>query len=230
MLLHIPTILSRTQATSMQERLAAANWTDGRETVGPQGAQVKHNLQLPETSPLRQELGNEILDALARSPLYFAATLPLRTLPPRFNCYQENHQYGFHVDGAVMSLPIAPGHTPASLRSDISCTLFLNDPDEYEGGELIIADTYGEHEVKLPAGDLIIYPSTSLHRVAPVTRGMRIASFFWVQSLVRQATHRHQLLELDTAIQSLTASNTDHNTILRLTNIYHNLLREWSET
>jgi PKHD-type hydroxylase len=225
MLLHIPDILDQAQVRAMRQALDQANWTDGRETVGPQGAKVKRNLQLPDASPLRAELGRVVLDALARHPLYHAATLPLRTLTPRFNRYEGGGQYGFHVDGAVMSLPDG-----GQLRSDISCTLFLAEPEEYDGGELIISDTYGEHEVKLPAGDAIIYPSSSLHRVAPVTRGARIASFFWVQSLVRDDGKRRLLFELDTAIQTLTRTNADPQALLQLTGNYHNLLRMWADS
>src|SRR5574337_908939 len=226
MLLHIPAVLTTEQVTQMRVALEAADWTDGRETVGAQGARVKHNQQLPERSPLRQQLGQQVQAALARHPLFHAATLPLRLLPPRFNRYADGGQYGFHVDGAVMSLPDAGGQ----LRSDISCTLFLNEPEAYDGGELIVSDTYGEHEVKLPAGDLIVYPSSSLHRVAPVTRGARLASFFWVQSLVRDDSRRRLLFELDTSIQTLTGSGADAAALLQLTAVYHNLLRQWSAT
>lgn len=230
MLLHIPDILGADQLARFREALADAAWTDGRETVGTQGAQVKRNLQLPDASPLKQQLGQAVLDALARNPLFFAAALPLRTVPPRFNRYEGGGEYGFHVDGAVMALAAPPGQPPASVRTDISCTLFLCEPEDYDGGELIISDTYGEHEVKLPAGDLILYPSSSLHRVAPVTRGARIASFFWVQSLVREPARRQMLFELDASIQALTASDADRASVLRLTNVYHNLLRDWSQT
>ena len=186
MLLHIPGILDPAQAARMRQRLEAARWIDGRETVGAQGAQVKRNLQLPDASPLRAELADEVLAALAASPLYHAAVLPAKTLPPRFN--------------------------------------------RYDGGELVVSDTYGEHEVKLPAGDLIVYPSDSLHRVEPVTRGARFAAFFWVQSLLRDAQRRRLLLELDGGIQQLAASGADRDALLRLTGVYHNLLRQWSET
>lgn len=225
MLLHIPEVLDPAQVSQMRAALDAADWTDGRETVGAQGAKVKRNQQLPDASPLRRELGHAVLAALAKHPVYHAATLPLRTLPPRFNRYADGGQYGFHVDGAVMALA-----GEAQLRSDISCTLFLSEPDEYGGGELIISDTYGEHEAKLPAGDLIIYPSSSLHRVAPVTRGARLASFFWVQSLVRDDGQRQLLLELDNSIQRLTQSGADADALLQLIGVYHNLLRRWSET
>src|SRR5688572_29615784 len=153
MLLHVPDVLSHAQVAKFRKALDAAEWTDGRETVGPQGAQVKRNRQLPDSSPLRRELGDEVLAALASSPLYFAATLPLRTLPPRFNRYEGGGEYGFHIDGSVMALAPVEGRPPEHVRSDVSCTLFLSDPDDYDGGGLVIDDTYGEHEVKLPAGD-----------------------------------------------------------------------------
>lgn len=225
MLLHIPAVLDPDQVRSMREALQAAQWADGRETVGAQGAQVKRNLQLPEASPLRQQLGAQVLAALARHPLYHAAVLPLRTLPPRFNRYEGGGHYGFHVDGAVMA--VAGG---GQLRSDVSCTLFLCEPEDYDGGELVISDTYGEHEVKLPAGDLIVYPSSSLHQVQPVTRGTRLAAFFWVQSLVRDERRRRLLLDLDRSIQTLTHTDAEPSAVLQLTGIYHNLLRDWSET
>jgi PKHD-type hydroxylase len=225
MLLHIPEVLDPAQTLQIRAALETADWTDGRETVGAQGAKVKRNQQLPDASPLRGELGHTVLAALAKHPVYHAATLPLRTLPPRFNRYAGGGQYGFHVDGAVMALA-----GEAQLRSDISCTLFLSEADEYDGGELIISDTYGEHEVKLPAGDLIIYPSSSLHRVTPVTRGTRLAAFFWVQSLIRDDSRRRLLFELDTSIQALTRTQADHAALLQLTGVYHNLLRQWSET
>jgi PKHD-type hydroxylase len=225
MLLHIPGVLDRAQAERMRQRLETAQWTDGRETVGAQGAQVKRNLQLPDASPLRAELGAEVLGALAANPLYHAAVLPAKILPPRFNRYEGGGEYGMHVDGAAMAL--GDGEW---LRSDVSCTLFLADPDTYDGGELVVSDTYGEHEVKLPAGDLIVYPSDSLHRVEPVTRGTRFAAFFWAQSMVRDAQRRRLLLELDGSIQQLTASGADREALLRLTGVYHNLLRQWAET
>jgi PKHD-type hydroxylase len=225
MLLHIPEVLGTEQVLRMRQALVEALWTDGRQTVGPQGAQVKRNLQLPEASPLRQELGQIVLAALARHPLYHASVLPLRTLPPRFNRYEGGGQYGFHIDGAIM----ASGDGPP-IRSDVSCTLFLSEPDDYDGGELIVSDTYGEHEIKLPAGDAIIYPSSSLHRVMPVTRGTRYASFFWAQSLVRDDHSRRLLLEMDAAIQKLTEADADAEAVLQLTGVYHNLLRRWADT
>ncbi|MBD8879380.1 Fe2+-dependent dioxygenase [Rhodanobacter sp. 7MK24] len=224
MLLHIPDILDREQLKQLRTALDTAEWTDGRETVGAQGAQVKHNVQLPDASPLRRQLGETVLTALAKHPLYHAATLPLRTLSPRFNRYEGGGEYGMHVDGSVMALP-----NGEQLRSDISCTLFLSEPDKYDGGELIVSDTYGEHEVKLPAGDAIIYPASSLHRVQPVTRGARIAAFFWVQSLVRDDGRRRLLFELDASIQRLVATGADRDAVLQLTGTYHNLLRQWAE-
>ncbi len=226
MLIHVPDVLAADHVTAMRTRLASAEWTDGRETVGPQGARVKDNRQLPDTSPLRRELGAEVLRALAASPLFHAAALPQRILPPRFNRYEGGGQYGFHVDGAVMR----PTDSPDQLRTDIACTLFINEPDSYDGGELVISDTYGEHEVKLPAGDLIVYPASSLHRVTPVTRGARLAAFFWVQSLIRDDTRRRMLFELDAAIRTLTAEDANRAAVLQLTGIYHNLLRKWAET
>ncbi|MGB5941047.1 MAG: Fe2+-dependent dioxygenase [Rhodanobacter sp.] len=225
MLLHIPDVLDREQVAQLRGALDAADWTDGRETVGAQGAQVKRNEQLPDASPLRRQLGAVVLAALAKNPLYHAAVLPMRTLAPRFNRYRDGGQYGFHVDGAVMALS-----DDAQLRSDVSCTLFLSAPDEYDGGELIVSDTYGEHEVKLPAGDLIVYPSSSLHRVAPVTRGARVAAFFWAQSLIRDDGRRRLLFEMDASIQRLVQSGADAAAVLQLTGVYHNLLRQWAET
>lgn len=230
MLLHVPGVLDRDTLVRVRAALDNAPWTDGRETVGPQGAGVKRNLQLPDASPLRHELGQIVTAALAASPLYFAAALPLRTLPPRFNCYQGGGTYGLHVDGAVMTPAAPPGQVATTMRTDISCTLFLSAPEEYDGGELVVHDTYGAHEVKLPAGDLIVYPSSSLHRVEPVTRGARLASFFWVQSLIRDDAQRQMLFDMDTAIQALTASGADAAALLQLTGVYHNLLRRWAET
>ncbi|MEO5566535.1 MAG: Fe2+-dependent dioxygenase [Luteimonas sp.] len=230
MLLHIPKILDREQLARFRSGLDRAEWIDGRQTVGAQGAQVKRNLQLADDSPVRRELGAIVLAALAKNPLYFASVLPMRTLAPRFNRYQDGGEYGLHVDGAVMALAPETGQPPEYLRSDVSCTLFLNNPEEYEGGGLVVDDTYGEHEVKLPAGDLIVYPSSSLHRVEPVTRGARLAAFFWVQSMVRDLEQRQMLYKLDTSIQSLTRSGADRDVLLQLTGIYHNLLRRWAET
>ncbi|MGY3265321.1 Fe2+-dependent dioxygenase [Lysobacter sp. HA35] len=228
MLLHVPGILDSDTLADIRQQLADADWTDGRATVGPQGAQVKRNEQLPDASPLRQRLSALVVEAVSRSPLFHAGALPARIFPPRFNRYRGGGEYGFHVDGAIMAVDAASG--AQQIRSDISCTLFLNEPDDYDGGELIVSDTYGEHEVKLPAGDLILYPSSSLHRVAPVTRGERLASFFWVQSLVRDDSQRRTLFELDASIQALTDTGAEREPLLRLTGVYHNLLRRWAET
>jgi len=224
MLLHIPEVLTRDELAQIRQALEAAEWADGRETVGVQGAKVKRNQQLPDASPLKVELGRVISAALERNSLFFASTLPLKSLPPRFNRYTGGGEYGFHVDGAVMRLG-----NGEQLRSDVSCTLFLAGPDEYDGGELIVSDTYGEHEIKLPAGDLIVYPSSSLHKVAPVTRGARLAAFFWVQSMVRDDARRRMLFEMDTAIEILRRGDADHGAVLQLTGVYHNLLRHWTE-
>ena len=230
MLLHIPGVLDRDQVAGFRAALDGAQWVDGRQTVGVQGAQVKRNLQLAEDSPLRHELGAAVLAALARNPLYFAAALPLRTLLPRFNRYEGGGEYGAHVDGAVMALPTDASGAQQYVRSDLSCTLFLSEPDEYDGGGLVVDDTYGEHEARLPAGDLVLYPSSSLHRVEPVTRGARLAAFFWIQSMVRDLEQRQLLFKLDTSIQALTRSGADRDALLQLTGIYHNLLRRWAET
>lgn len=225
MLLHIENVLDAASVARMRAKLDTAEWTDGRETVGPQGAAVKRNLQLPDASPLRMELGREVLAACARHPVFHAATLPVKILPPRFNRYADGGSYGAHIDGAVMAL--ADG---SQLRSDIACTLFLAEPDSYDGGELVVDDTYGEHEVKLPVGDAIVYPASSLHRVEPVTRSARIAAFFWIQSLVRDDAQRRMLLQLDTAIRQLGAEHAGTEAIKQLTGVYHNLLRRWSDT
>lgn len=227
MLLHVPEVLDRQQITALRQALeSSSDWVDGRETVGAQGAQVKRNEQLAERSPLREKLAASIQETLLRHPVFFAAALPLRILPPRFNRYSGGGTYGMHIDGAVMALSAAAGH----LRSDLSCTLFINEPEDYDGGELVVADTYGEHEVKLPAGDLILYPASSLHQVNPVTRGTRLASFFWVQSMVRDDQRRRMLFEMDTAITQLTQGGADREAVLQLTGVYHNLLRQWVET
>ncbi|HWT72714.1 MAG TPA: Fe2+-dependent dioxygenase [Oxalicibacterium sp.] len=224
MMLHIPEVLTSAQVAEMRQKLDATDWVDGRATVGAQGAQVKKNRQLPETSPTGLELGGTILKALVNNPLFFAAALPMRYMPPLFNRYEGGEHYGFHIDGSVRSVP----GSNLSLRTDLSCTLFLCEPEEYEGGELIVADTYGEHEVKLPAGDMILYPSSSLHKVEPVTRGARVCSFFWVQSMVADDGRRTMLFELDQNIQKLRARLGDTEEVVGLTGHYHNLLRQWA--
>jgi PKHD-type hydroxylase len=225
MMLHIPEVLNAVQVRDMRAALDAADWVDGRETVGDQGARVKRNRQLPERSPASLRLGEVILAALARNPLFFSAALPLRFVPPLFNRYEGGEHYGLHVDGSVRAIP----GTGQQLRTDLSCTLFLCAPEDYEGGELEVVDTYGVHEVKLPAGDLILYPSSSLHRVTPVTRGARVCSFFWLQSMVRDNQQRATLFELDQTIQKLRARLGETEETVSLTGQYHNLLRMWSE-
>lgn len=224
MMLHIPEVLTQAQVAEIRRRLEETQWVDGKATVGTQGAQVKKNRQLPETSPVGLELGNIILKALVNNPLFFAAALPMRYMPPLFNRYEGGEHYGFHIDGSVRSIP----GTNLNLRTDLSCTLFLCEPEDYDGGELIVSDTYGEHEVKLPAGDMILYPSSSLHKVEPVTRGARVCSFFWIQSMVADDSKRTMLFELDRNIQQLRDKVGDTPEIVGLTGHYHNLLRQWA--
>lgn len=226
MMLHIPGVLTPQQAAALRARLEASDWIDGRATVGEQGARVKHNRQLPERSELGQELGRVVQQAVADNQVFFAAALPARTMPPLFNCYEGGEHYGAHVDGSVRTVP----GSDYRLRTDLSSTLFLSEPDTYEGGELIVNDTYGEHEVKLPAGDLVLYSATSLHRVQPVTRGARVCAFFWTQSMIRDDGQRSMLFELDTTIQSLRAKYGDGDETVALTAHYHNLMRRWAET
>lgn len=225
MMLHIPGVLTPDEVRLMRQHLDAAEWVDGRATVGSQGAAVKRNRQLAESSELAQRLGEMVVRALARNQSYFAAALPLRIVPPLFNRYESSETYGFHVDGAVRSHPAAPGW----LRTDLSATLFLSNPDEYEGGELLIKDSSGEHEIKLPAGDMVLYPANTLHCVTPVKRGARTASFFWIQSMIREHGRRQILLDLDQTIQGLRSQHGESEHTLTLSNCYHNLLREWTE-
>jgi PKHD-type hydroxylase len=225
MMLHIPGVLSADQARGMRERLRATDWIDGRASVGSQGAQVKRNRQLAEGSALALELGQVVSAALTANPLFFSSALPLRILQPFFNSYAGGEHYGPHVDGAIRFQAGGP-----ALRTDVSCTVFLSDPEDYDGGELTVIDAYGTHEVKLPAGDAIIYPSTSIHEVQPVTRGERVASFLWVQSMVRDDWKRAMLYELDANIQALRAKHGDGPELVGLTGHYHNLLRQWAET
>lgn len=225
MLIHIPEVLTKQQVAEFRKQLDQADWVDGRATVGVQGAVVKRNRQIAVDSPVANQLGAIIVNALYSNPLFMAAALPLRTVPPLFNIYEGGENYGLHVDGAIRLLP---GST-LSLRTDVSSTLFLSEPDEYDGGELIVQDTYGSHEVKLPAGDLILYAATSLHKVEPVTRGARLCSFFWTQSMVRDDWQRNLLYELDCNIQSLRQKVGDTDEIVGLTGHYHNLLRQWAE-
>ncbi|MBB3213538.1 PKHD-type hydroxylase [Herbaspirillum sp. Sphag1AN] len=225
MMLHIPQVLSGEQVRELRSELVRADWIDGKATVGEQGAKVKRNRQLPIHSPTCVALGNRILAALKANPLFFAAALPRTVMPPLFNVYAGGEHYGLHVDGAVRQL----SDSTLAMRTDLSSTLFLSAPEEYDGGELVVVDTYGTHEVKLPAGDLILYPATSLHRVEPVTRGERVCSFFWTQSMVRDDWQRSMLFALDQNISSLRASLGDTAEVLGLTGHYHNLLRQWAD-
>jgi PKHD-type hydroxylase len=224
MLIHIPEILTKAEVSEFRLHLQNTEWIDGKATVGVQGAQVKRNRQVAVDNPVARELGETILKKLYANPVFMSAALPLRIVPPLFNAYAGGEHYGFHVDGAIRILP----NSNLSLRTDLSSTLFLSEPEEYKGGELIVQDTYGSHEVKLPAGDLILYPSTSLHQVAPVTEGERVCGFFWIQSMVRDDWQRSMLYELDCNIQSLRQKFGDIEELLGLTGHYHNLLRQWA--
>ncbi|HTC26770.1 Fe2+-dependent dioxygenase [Dyella sp.] len=227
MLVHVPALLDSEQLTHFRRQLDAGNapWVDGRVTAGHQGVHVKQNQQIAEGSSTAIELGNIVLSALERHPLFISAALPHRVYPPMFNRYQGGMHFGSHVDGSVRLMP----GTGDKIRTDLSATLFLAAPDSYDGGELLIEDTYGTQTVKLPAGDMILYPASSLHQVNPVTRGMRMACFFWVQSMIRDDGQRTLLFDLDNAIQRLTATNADEGARVRLTGCYHNLLRMWSD-
>lgn len=225
MMLHIPGVLSKEEVHSLRRELDAAVWSDGRATVGAQGATVKRNLQLDPALPAAQAASRVVLAGLQACPQFFSAALPLRILPPLFNRYADSGEYGLHVDGAVMSQ--RDTHQP--LRSDVSATLFLCEPADYDGGGLVVKDTYGEHEARLPAGDLLLYPSTSLHQVLPVTRGARVCAFFWVQSMVREDARRTLLYELDQTIQALRGRLGEAPECVALTAHYHNLLRLWAE-
>jgi PKHD-type hydroxylase len=225
MLLQIPDLLTADEVIGARTRLDAAPWVDGRITAGHQSARAKDNLQLPEDAPVARQLGDEILGALQRNPLFIAAALPARVFPPLFNRYQGGQSFGNHVDNAIRHV----AGTPVRIRTDLSATLFLSGPDEYDGGELVVEDTYGVHAIKLPAGHLVLYPATSLHHVRPVTRGARIASFFWIQSMVRDDGARTLLFDLDSAIQQLTDGTGEHPAAVPLTGVYHNLLRRWAE-
>jgi len=227
MLIEIPGVLDADQLHRVRTALVARDdaWVDGRVTAGHQGAQVKHNRQVDERNPIARELGDMILASLERNPRFISTALPNRVYPPMFNRYDVGMQFGSHVDGAVRLVP----QSGAKIRTDLSATLFLCAADTYDGGELMIEDTYGVHGVKLPAGHLVVYPASSLHKVAPVTRGTRYASFFWVQSLVRDDTQRALLFDLDNAIQRLAATGGDEGARMHLTGCYHNLLRMWSD-
>lgn len=225
MLLQIPDVLTAEEVAQCRRTLAEAEWVDGRVTAGHQSARAKDNMQLPEANPAARQLGDVILAALERSALFVAAALPSKVFPPLFNRYQGGQSFGNHVDNAIRQVT----GTPHRVRTDLSATLFLASPEEYDGGELVVEDTYGLHSVKLPAGHLILYPSSSLHNVRPVTRGARLASFFWVQSMVRDDGERTLLFDLDMAIQRLSEDAPEHPSTLQLTAVYHNLLRRWAD-
>ena len=225
MLLQIPDVLTVEQVASCRELLEAADWVDGRITAGHQSARAKDNLQIPEDHEHAETLRNTILAALESNSLFMAAALPLKVFPPLFNRYQNGQSFGNHVDNAIRQVT----GTPHRVRTDLSATLFFSNPDEYDGGELVVEDTYGLHSIKLPAGHLILYPASSVHHVRPVTRGARLASFFWIQSMVRDDGERTLLFDLDVAIQRLAGDVPDHTSVVELTSLYHNLLRRWAD-
>ena len=225
MLLEIPDILTRDEVAQVRARLDAARWIDGNATSGHQSAQAKRNEQLPEDGAEARDLGRQVGEALARSALFFSAALPRQVFPPLFNRYREGMAFGSHVDGAMRTHPV----TGLRIRTDLSCTLFLSDPSEYDGGELLVEDTYGVKRVKLAAGSMVLYPASSLHRVEPITRGTRTASFFWVQSMVRDDAQRTILFDLDMSIVRLTQSHPGDPALTSLVGTYHNLLRMWGE-
>lgn len=223
---HIPNILSPEQVRYFREEMSKVDWVNGKVTAGTLSATVKHNHQLSNDHPLTKHLGDIILESLGQHPLFLSAAIPLDIIPPLFNRYEQHQSFGFHVDNSIRRVQ----GSQERLRTDLSCTLFLSDPHEYDGGELVIEDTYGYHEVKLPAGDLILYPSTSLHEVTSIQSGCRLASFFWVQSMIRDDSNRHMLFTLDQSIQQLRMALGDqHEQVIKLTSLYHNLIRKWAE-
>ena len=222
----IDDVLGAGAVRACREALAEADWIDGRATAGAQSGAAKRNLQVAEGSPCAQRLGELVLDALSRSPTFLAAAMPLRIFPPLFNCYRKGQRFDAHVDNAVRRVP----GTAVRIRTDLSCTLFLSDPASYVGGELLIEDAPAERQFKLPAGSLVLYPSTSIHRVAPITSGERLACFFWLQSMVKDNAARQLLFDLDQAIQDLSAERGINDAVcVRLSAVYHNLTRRWSE-
>jgi PKHD-type hydroxylase len=225
MLLHIDSVLTAAEAANFRAALEEAEWVDGRVTAGYQSARTKHNMQLPEDHPFARELSDRLVTLLQQNPLFMGAALPLKVFPPLFNRYEGGQAFGTHVDNAIRQVR-GTGHR---IRTDLSATLFLTNPEDYDGGELIIEDTYGTQSVKLPAGHMVLYPSTSLHHVRPVTRGARISSFFWIQSMIRDDGQRTLLFDLDMAIQRLAGESPDHPSAVQLTGIYHNLIRMWAE-
>lgn len=225
MLLTIPDVLTAEQVAQARELLASAEWVDGRVTAGHQSSRTKDNMQIPENHPVARQLGELVLNALGQNALFISAALPARVFPPLFNRYSGGQSFGTHVDNAIRQVT----GTGLRIRTDLSATLFFAHPDEYDGGELVVEDTYGTHSVKLPAGHMVLYPSTSLHHVRPVTRGARVSSFFWIQSMVREDSRRTLLFDLDVAIQRLNQDVPDHPSAVQCTGVYHNLLRQWAE-
>ena len=225
MLLHIPNVLNAEELKSIQKILHEANWVDGKVTAGTQSEQVKNNLQLSEDSEVAESARKIVLKALSRNALFFSAVLPKKIYPPLFNQYRGGMNFGNHIDNAVRTHAATGNH----VRTDVSSTLFLSEPDSYEGGELVVEDTYGQQMVKLPAGDMVVYPGTSLHHVRPVTQGARIASFFWTQSMIRDDAQRTLLFDMDAAISTLRQQQGDSAAVVRLTGNYHNLIRMWAD-
>jgi PKHD-type hydroxylase len=225
MMIRIPGLLSQEQVAQARRQLGAADWVDGRITAGAQSGQTKHNLQVPEDSQTARALGDMILSALGRNERFTSASLALRVFPPLFNRYDTGMDFGAHIDNAIRFVKGAN----IRVRTDLSATLFLTDPADYDGGELVIEDTYGDHSVKLPAGDLVLYSATSRHHVTPITRGSRWSSFFWIQSMVRDEAARTHLFELDNAIQGLRAQVGENAEVVALTGLYHNLVRRWAD-
>ena len=226
MLLRVPQVLNADELKQMRLLMAKAEWVDGKVTAGTQSAQVKRNIQLPESSPEAEVARQIVLTALSRNALFFSAALPKKIYPPLFNQYRDGMDFGAHIDNAVRTHALTGLH----VRTDISCTLFLADPDSYDGGELVVEDTYGQQMVKLPAGDMVLYPGTSLHHVRPVTSGARLASFFWLQSMIRDDAQRTLLFDMDAAIVTLRQQVGDNAAVIRLTGNYHNLIRMWADT
>lgn len=225
MLIQIPDVLTAEQVAHARRILDAAEWVDGRVTAGHQSAQAKDNVQVPEGHPAAREVGETIMRALQQQPLFISAALPLHVFPPLFNRYSGGQSFGNHVDNSIRTVP----GTAHRIRTDLSATLFLSAPADYDGGELMIEDTYGAHAVKLAAGSMVLYPSTSLHHVRPVTRGERVSSFFWLQSMVRDDGDRTLLFDLDAAIRAINQSGANQPAAVQLTGVYHNLLRRWAE-
>lgn len=227
MLITLQNVLSKSEVQQFREHMDNADWQDGLATAGTLARHVKSNQQLDDNAEPAISLGNHILRKLAQHPAFISAALPKQIYPPKFNKYAEGETYGAHIDGSLMQLP----GLSQSLRTDVSATLFLSEPEEYDGGELTIETNYGSQQVKLPAGDMVVYPSTSLHKVVPVTRGARIASFMWIQSMIRDSQQREMLYGLDSSVQVLTQElSGEHAEVVRLSGLYHNLIRQWAET